>query len=117
LLVEDDPAVRKATAMLLKVEGYRVTQAGSLAEARKAVRELQDIDVVVTDYHLTAGETGIQVIAAARDSRGASLKAVLVTGDTSSAVRDLSCDSHLRIASKPINADELLALMKALLGA
>jgi hypothetical protein len=38
-----------------------------------------------------------------------------LTGDTSSAVRDLRRDSRLRIASKPINADELLAMLQALL--
>jgi hypothetical protein len=38
-----------------------------------------------------------------------------VTGDTSSAVRELDRDKNLRIASKPINANELLALVKALL--
>jgi PAS domain S-box-containing protein len=115
LLVEDDPAVRSATRMLLKVEGYRVTAVASLAEAREALQANPDIQAVVTDYHLARGETGIQVVEAARDLRGAGLKAVLVTGDTSSAVQALICDPNLKIASKPVKADELLSLLKALL--
>jgi PAS domain S-box-containing protein len=115
LLVEDDPAVRDATRMLLKVEGYRVLAAGSLPEARERVREHPQIDLLVTDYHLNDGETGTQVIASLREVLGHELKAVLITGDTSSAVRGLRRDSRLRIASKPINADELLAMLKALL--
>ncbi len=51
----------------------------------------------------------------AREFRGASFKAILVTGDTSSAVREMQGDAHLRITSKPINSDELLALVRNLL--
>lgn len=48
---------------------------------------------------------------------GNSLRAVLTTGDTSSAIKELPRDPHLRIASKPINAEELLTLLRALLAA
>jgi PAS domain S-box-containing protein len=114
LLVEDDPAVRDATRMLLRVEGYRVTPAASLAEAVAAARLGQPINVVVADYHLSEGETGVQVISALRKIFGSSLKAVLVTGDTSSAVSEMPLDSDVRLASKPINAEELLALLREL---
>jgi two-component system, sensor histidine kinase len=116
LLVEDDPAVRDATRMLLKAEGYRVTAVESLAEALRQVRQ-EPIDLLVTDYHLGDSETGIQVIAALRERLGFPLKAVLMTGDTSSAVQELPRDSYLRVASKPIKAEELLTLLRALLAA
>ena len=117
LLVEDDPAVRDATRMLLKVEGYQVTAVASLQEAVRAAREGSGLDLVVTDYHLNDGETGTQVIGALREAVGAPLKAVLITGDTSSAVRSLPVDTHLRMCSKPVKADELLTLLRALLAA
>ncbi len=115
LLVEDDPAVRDATRMLLKVEGYRVFTAASLAEAQACVAEHPQIDLLVTDYHLSNGETGTQVISALREQLGATLRAVLITGDTSSAVKDLNRDARLRLARKPIHAEELLTMLKALL--
>ena len=71
----------------------------------------------MTDYHLGEGETGIQVIAALREILGFALKAVLLTGDTSTAVRDLPRDTCFRVASKPIKAEELLTLLRALLAA
>ncbi len=114
LLVEDDEAVRSATRLLLKVAGYRVTAAGSVAEAVERVRERADVDVLVTDYHLGGGETGLEAIVAVRALQGPALRAVLVTGDTSSAVRELACDARLRIASKPMNADDLLTLLDEL---
>lgn len=115
LLVEDDPGVRNAMRMFLKLEGYRVTPAANFAEAAELLQADEHFDLVVSDYHLEKGRTGTQVIETARGLRGATLKAILVTGDTSSAVRELQCDANLRITSKPINSGEFLRLVKDLL--
>lgn len=115
LLVEDNAAVRRATGMLLELEGYDVTSVASLAEALQRAREDNRIDLLVSDYHLSDGETGTQVIAALREELGRSLPSILTTGDTSSAIKHLPRDPHLRITSKPIQAEELLALLRELL--
>ena len=73
-----------------------------------------DIRLLVTDYHLGDDQTGVQVISAVREKLGQQVPAILITGDTSSAMRDLRCDALLRTASKPINPDELLALIREL---
>ena len=119
LLVEDDPGVRNATRKLLTVEGYRVTAVSSLEEALRAMPERAP-DLLITDYHLKDGELGTEVIARLRRRWGTDLKAVLITGDTSAGIKELSGDSHpgdphLRMASKPIDADELLRLLGELL--
>jgi PAS domain S-box-containing protein len=116
LLVEDEPGVLNAMRMLLKIEGYRITTAASAAEALDRLRAPDvEFDLVVTDYHLEGGSTGTQVISAARELLGEGLKAVLVTGDTSPAVREMKGDANLRITSKPINSDELLEMVRSLL--
>ncbi len=116
LLVEDDQAVRDATRMLLKVEGYRVTAVASLTEAlQKAAADDTRLDLLITDYHLSEGETGIQIIAMLRKHLGIPLKAVLITGDTSSEIKELPPDPRLRITSKPVKAEELLTLLRAFL--
>ena len=46
---------------------------------------------------------------------GRDLRAVLITGDTSSTVRDLRPDDRVHLVSKPIDADQLLSLLKTLL--
>lgn len=114
LLVEDDARVRNATRMLLKVEGYDVTAVASLREAIEAVDTARGIGLLVTDYHLGTDETGLQVIEAVRERLGAAFPAVLVTGDTSTAMHLLESDARLRMASKPINPDQLLALLTEL---
>jgi signal transduction histidine kinase len=115
LLVDDDQAVRDATRMLLRVEGYRVTAVSSLTEALQNARGDARLDLLITDYHLREGETGLQIISALRERLGLTLKAVLITGDTSSAIKELPLDPCLRITSKPVGADELLTLLRELL--
>jgi CheY-like chemotaxis protein len=115
LLVEDEPGVRNAMRMLLKIEGFDVTAVAGAAEALALLHEDAYFDLLVTDFHLEADRTGTEVIAAARKLFGDSLKAILVTGDTSSVVRELQSEPNLRIASKPVNSKELLALVRSLL--
>lgn len=117
LLVEDDAAVRAATRMLLESVGYKVTAVATKTEALTQAKANPRIDLLVTDYHLSEGETGVQVISALRAELGRSVKTVLMSGDTSSAVKDLPNDDTFRVASKPVNADELLGMLGALLGA
>jgi PAS domain S-box-containing protein len=115
LLVEDEPGVRNAMRMLLKLEGYSVTPAATAQEAVDRLRRGEHFDLLISDYHLDGGRTGTQVIATAREVNGAGVKAILVTGDTSSAVREIQCDANLRITSKPINSGELMALVRGLI--
>jgi CheY-like chemotaxis protein len=114
LLVDDHTGVRDATAMLLRGEGFEVRCAASLTEARQALREDPRIDLVIADYHLQNGETGLDVIAAARRAAGAHLGAVLVSGDIASSLGNVA-DDRLRVATKPIRSSKLLSLIRELL--
>ena len=114
LLVEDDAGVRNATSMLLRTEGYEVATAASRAEAMQRLGELPRLDLLVTDYHL-GGETGREVITAVRERIGPDLRVILISGDTSPLVQALERDARLRIVSKPIQAERLLALIAELL--
>jgi CheY-like chemotaxis protein len=115
LLVEDDAGVRDATRMLLRVEGYRVTAVAGLAEAQRSVREEGSPDLLLTDYHLANGETGVEVLSALRNMLGPGVKAVLMTGDAANLLQGMAGDARVRIAGKPIHAAELLQLMRVLL--
>ncbi len=114
LLVEDDPQVRRATHAFLAGEGFSVTAAGSITEALQSAGQIKGLDLIVTDYHLADAETGAQLIASMRELQGARLNAVLITGDTTSAITNLPRDPHLRVASKPLKAEELLRLIREL---
>ena len=117
LLVDDDAGVRGATIMLLRVEGYQVLAAASLSEALELGKHNPSLALLITDYHLREGETGMDVIAALRGALRRDLPAIVVTGDTSSTVRDIDPAGGIHLVSKPIDAEQLLSLLKKLLSA
>jgi CheY-like chemotaxis protein len=114
LLVEDDKSVRDATRMLFDVEGFRTTAVGSPEEALREARD-RGFDLIVTDFHLQRCATGVELVAALRAVLGASLKAVVITSDTSRTIRQLPSGPGFGVAIKPSRAEELLGLMRALL--
>ena len=115
LLMEHDAAVLDSTRLLLKAAGYTVVTAISAAEAHQKADQVCFDLLVVDDYGLEAGETGDRVIASLRAKLGAGLKAILVTGDASSALKSMHTDRNLRVVSEPLEAERLLALLTELL--
>ena len=115
LLVEDDPAVCDATRLLLTAGGCRVSTA---ADARSAERiALADgVDAVVTDYFLEGDLSGAQRGDRLRRVSGGPLQAIRITGDPGTAARELRADDHTRLLSKPVRAEEFLAVLHELLG-
>ncbi len=116
LVVDDDPAVGAATAMLLKTMGLEVISAVDAEQAERGLAERgAALSLVIADYHLGPGANGVDAIAGVRAVAGYSVPAILVSGDTSSAIserlRDVG-DCHL--LSKPVDADELMSLTERL---
>lgn len=115
LLVEDDRGVREATRLLLESLDCQVSAAATPAEALERAAEGGAPDLVISDYHLDCPQTGLDVIAALREKFGPQLNAILVTGDTSPAIKGLLPDRHMRLAAKPVETELLLQLMSDLI--
>jgi CheY-like chemotaxis protein len=115
LVVEDNPGVLSATEVFLSEKGYRVTTATSLAEAIERARSSLELDLLITDYHLSNRETGKQVIAAVREIRGPAFKAVVITGDTSAAVHAFDGDACLCWLRKPIDPRQFVTVLESFL--
>jgi PAS domain S-box-containing protein len=114
LVVDDDDAVADSTALLLDVEGFRAITAGHFDEARDRLEQLETApDLIICDYHLGSGPSGIEIIGMIREVVGLPIPALLVTGDTSRAALDLADRlDRCRLLSKPIDGDELLGLLR-----
>jgi two-component system, sensor histidine kinase len=108
LLVEDDDALRHATALYLKAVGYNTISASGVADAeRKLLHSAQVPDVIVTDFHLGPDETGADLIQKIRARIGSMVPALLLSGDTSAGVLDLAETGKFRVLSKPVSAEVL----------
>jgi len=112
-LIDDQLAVLNATQRFLQRHGHEVISATSSGEIIKQLQESKEIpDLIISDYHLRRGETGVDVVNAIRRLVDASIPVIFLTGDTSSVMSDIP-DSleKCKIMSKPIDVDELLALI------
>lgn len=107
LVVDDDFGVRNALQMLLEIEGCKVTEAASLAEAVDGAIATPP-DIIITDYHLPDAETGTGVVQRVREQTGQPVPAILISGDTSSALRAHLLEGCL-LLSKPVVTSEFIA--------
>jgi two-component system CheB/CheR fusion protein len=115
LLVEDDPSVRVSFERFFRVEGYRLVGAESLDQALSVIGGSARPELLITDYHLPGGKTGLDVIDAVRTVLGPGFPAIMLSGDTSSDVSVSPHDQRLRFASKPVDPDRLVSLVQELL--
>lgn len=115
LVVEADPSVREMLALLFTSEGHRAAAVADGNQAVALARGTIKPDIIVADYSLPNGMTGLQVIASVREALGSELPAVILTGD-------ISTDTMREIAQrgcvqryKPVKAEELTHLIQSLL--
>lgn len=115
LLIEDDPAFRKAVADILKGGGYRILAAGSGRQGAAKARQTQP-DLVILDLVLP-GIGGLEVCQLLKqDPTTACIPILILTGNDKDG-QDISCldmgaDDYL---TKPVKAERLLAYCQALL--
>lgn len=115
VLVDDEVDVRDGMQMLLTQWRCRVISAGSGAEIVEKIARLEfPPDLILTDYRLRAGETGIQVVERLREEFNADIPALIMTGDTGpERLREVQA-SGLRILHKPLNPSRLRAFIASL---
>jgi CheY-like chemotaxis protein/anti-sigma regulatory factor (Ser/Thr protein kinase) len=111
LVVDDEPAVAQATSLLLELEGFDVHVASCEHEALELATAAHP-DVIISDYHLRGGETGIGVVMAVRAQLEATIPAIFVTGDTGRLEFTKNGLENISLLSKPVRADELLAAIR-----
>ena len=116
LIVEDDPSVREMLVLLFEQEGHRTVAAADGHEAfALAARGTLRPDVVVADYNLPLGLTGIQVAAALRATLHDEVPVVILTGDISSdTLREIAQQNCLYL-HKPVKAADLTRLTESLM--
>jgi signal transduction histidine kinase/CheY-like chemotaxis protein len=83
LVVDDDPMVLEAMRGLLESWGYRAITGASHEAIEMLVAAAPKPDLIIADFHLSGGRTGMETIAHVRAVFGAEIPAFLVSGDTS----------------------------------
>ncbi len=114
LVVDDDPGQRQLLAGYLRQQGYTVLLAASGEEALTSLAA-HTVGMMISDVRMP-GMSGLQLLRRAREAH-ATLPILLVTGyaDIRNAVEAMR-DGALNYLEKPIDFDELQALVRETLG-
>jgi signal transduction histidine kinase/CheY-like chemotaxis protein len=114
LVIDDEPAIRRAMSDVLTSWGHRVLAAEDAEQAAAGIaRTGFDPDVLIADYRLQDG-TGIEAIAQIRERLGRNLPAVLLTGDTDPQRLREATASGLLLLHKPIRPMRLYLALNQL---
>ena len=107
-LLENDPHIRDAYLQALSKHGFEVVEfSEDEAELEQQLAGLNNIDCLLTDYHLTH-TTGDVFISRIRDEFNENIPAIIVSGDTSPAALHKLQALNLSVLHKPVDA-ELIA--------
>ena len=109
LVVDDEPALRLLYRVNLELEGYRILEAGTVAEARAAL-EAQAIAVVLLDMQLGTERTDV-LLQELRD-REPRIPVVVVTGSSDIDTGDRTIEADA-VIGKPFTIEELTSAVQA----
>jgi DNA-binding response OmpR family regulator len=107
LVVDDDASLRLLCRVNLELDGFRVLEAGSLAQAAAMLAE-DEFDAVLLDLHLGDGD-GRDLLASLGDERP---PVALFTG--SEVIGPELRSMAEEVLSKPFQLDELLSTVRKL---
>lgn len=111
LLVENDPQLATAMTLMMENHGAEVLPAASAHEAKELLGEIQLVpDVVLLDYQLGAGDTGIDLYRDLRATYG-DMPAAVISADRSQALRQSCAELSLKLLAKPIDKEKLLSFL------
>ena len=114
LVIEDDPDMRELLGLMLQEAGYRVAIAPSgLAAIDMVAGGAVRPGLVLADYNLPGGMTGLQAVATLRTSLP-DVPVVILTGDLSAATLHDVVQAGCKPLNKPIKPDDLLQSIRAL---
>jgi CheY-like chemotaxis protein len=110
-VVEDEAIVMIGYQMLFESWGYRVVAAGSAEDVLAGLPMGEGPDVIIADYRLRDGQTGVAAIRTIQALFDKPIPAILITGDTGAErLRDAAA-SGLPILHKPVNGSQLRELL------
>ena len=120
VIVEDEPAVRDGLEVLLKGWGASVRSFETAAACRSWARSdeagSEAPDLLIVDYRLEHGHTGLEAIQALRERFGPAVPAIMVSGSTMSNHEADAQAHNFHLLVKPVVPNKLRAMISFKLG-
>ncbi len=115
LVVENDPNMRRAYELILRDQlGMVPRLAGGTAEALATMGE-EPPDLILADYNLDNGDTGLSAITALREEVNQTVPAVMITAQRAPEITRACTEIGVPLLEKPIRREELQQLLHRIL--
>jgi signal transduction histidine kinase len=115
LVLDDEPAAREALLALLDAHGVPAVGVAGLQALPEALERAGPGDLVlVADYRLGDGRTGLDAVHRVAGLRGRPVPALIVTGETAPEQWRAVRASGLKLLHKPVAGEALIAALAAL---
>ncbi len=118
-LLEDDVAIQEMLLLVLKDEGYTVTNYPNAHACLQALtplteREKSPIDLLIIDWRLGGDTSGTEVIQQIRHNPALNTLPIILT--TAATFNDIEALRHLQVSllEKPFSVDDMTLLIKDL---
>ncbi len=109
LFIDDEPHIREALALILVAVQCHTLSAESPEQAIELLTaKAMEPDIMIIDYRLKQGQTGIVAIEKLRSHFDRSIPAIIVTGDTSREILQAARKSGCKLLHKPLEAKVLV---------
>jgi signal transduction histidine kinase len=116
VVIDDDELALNGMGGLLRSWGCRVIAGGSGDAALSGLAgQDRPPDLIVSDYHLSDGKTGIEAIELLRGAFGTPISAFLLSGDISSESLSAAQSSGYHLLHKPVDPMTLRAMLNRML--
>ncbi len=111
LVIDNDPLVLEGMGEILRSWGCRVITAVTDSKALEALTKQDPTpDLIISDYHLADGKTGLEAIERLRGALSAQIPAFLISGDTTpEALREAKAKG-CHLLHKPVDPMALRAM-------
>lgn len=117
LVIDDQHSILAGMQALLSGWGCTAWIAASGQAAIAMLPELSPgPDVIIADYHLGNGATGVAQIQRIREILGRPLPGIIITADHSQAIQNLVKQQGFWLLKKPLNPAQLRSLLSSILG-
>ncbi|AWK85944.1 hybrid sensor histidine kinase/response regulator [Azospirillum thermophilum] len=117
VLVDDEPDVLWGLREMFRDWGYDTVAGTSIAQALERLAEDgRTPAVVVADYRLGEDGTGLDAVRRLREHVGSAVPAVILTGETTEAVRREVAEAAAGLAIKPVTPSQLHETLRRQLG-
>ncbi|ANC90924.1 response regulator [Azospirillum humicireducens] len=115
VVIDDESIILAGMEIMLDTWGYQVLAAEDVETILAKLPGHPVPDVILSDYRLRDGWSGITAVRAVREACGAAVPAIILTGDTGPELMAAAKTEQVRILHKPVQPNDLRRQIESLI--